>query len=222
MVTQYLKHFTAVKNDGHGGPVVRTLRFHCREAQVQSLVGELRSCKWHGKAKKERNHGHVLQYRKLPQSYSLSKRAAAKRRFWEDVTRSSTSVLGFPLEKLYGFITYSNVLSIDYKIKSSMYLLILLKLTCLYTYKCLLIVGFLGGSDGKDSPAMQDPWVGKIPWRRKWQPTPVIFPGEFHGQRNLAGYSPWGCKESGMTGQLSVTHYQIFKKQIAQMLCTSF
>ena len=39
---------------------------------------------------------------------------------------------------------------------------------------------------------------------------------------DLAGYSPWGCKESGMTGQLSVTHYQIFKKQIAQMLCTSF
>ena len=34
-----------------------------------------------------------------------------------------------------------------------------------------------------------DPWVGKIPWRRKWQPTPVFFPGEFHGQRSLAGYN---------------------------------
>ena len=44
--------------------------------------------------------------------------------------------------------------------------------------------------------AMQDPWVGKIPWRRKWQPTPVILPGEFHGQRSLAGYSPWCHKES--------------------------
>ena len=42
--------------------------------------------------------------------------------------------------------------------------------------------------------------------RRKWQPTPVILPGEFHGQRSLAGYSPWGCKESGMTEQLSLTH----------------
>ena len=51
-----------------------------------------------------------------------------------------------------------------------------------------LIVGFPGGSDGKDSPAMQDPWVGKIPWRRRWQPTPVILAGEFHGQRSLAGY----------------------------------
>ena len=41
-----------------------------------------------------------------------------------------------------------------------------------------------------------DPWVGKIPWRRKWQPTPVCLPGKFHGQRSLAGYSPLGCKES--------------------------
>ena len=36
-----------------------------------------------------------------------------------------------------------------------------------------------------------DPWVGNIPWRRKWQPTPVL-PGESHGQRSLADYSPWG------------------------------
>ena len=36
-----------------------------------------------------------------------------------------------------------------------------------------------------------DPWVGKIPWRRKWLPTPAFLPGEFHGQRSLAGYSPW-------------------------------
>ena len=38
------------------------------------------------------------------------------------------------------------------------------------------------------------PWVWKIPWRRKWQPTPVFLPGEFHGQRSLAGYSPWGSQ----------------------------
>ena len=37
-----------------------------------------------------------------------------------------------------------------------------------------------------------DPWVGKIPWRRKWQPTPILLPGESHGQRSLAGYIPWG------------------------------
>ena len=36
-----------------------------------------------------------------------------------------------------------------------------------------------------------DPWVGKTPWRREWQPTPVFLPGESHGQRSLRGYSPW-------------------------------
>ena len=44
-----------------------------------------------------------------------------------------------------------------------------------------------------------DPWVGKIPWRRAWQPTPVFLPQESYGQRSLAGYSPWGHKESYMT-----------------------
>ena len=44
-----------------------------------------------------------------------------------------------------------------------------------------------------------NPWVGKIPWRRTWQPTPVFLPGESHGQRSLAGYGPWGCKESDTT-----------------------
>ena len=39
-----------------------------------------------------------------------------------------------------------------------------------------------------------DPWVGKIPGRRKWHPIPVFLPGESHGQSSLAGYSPWGCK----------------------------
>ena len=43
------------------------------------------------------------------------------------------------------------------------------------------------------------PWVGKIPWRRKWQPTPVFFPGKSHRQRNLVDYSLWGCKESDTT-----------------------
>ena len=43
-----------------------------------------------------------------------------------------------------------------------------------------------------------NPWVGKIPWGRKWHCTLVFLP-ELHGQRNLAGYSPWGLKESDMT-----------------------
>ena len=51
-----------------------------------------------------------------------------------------------------------------------------------------------------------DPWVRKIPWRRAWQPTPVFFPGESHGQRSLVGYSPWGCKESDTTEVTECVH----------------
>ena len=55
----------------------------------------------------------------------------------------------------------------------------------------------------KNPPAMQaygfDPWVGKIPWRREWLPTPVFLPGVFHKQRNLVGSSPWVHKESDST-----------------------
>ena len=44
-----------------------------------------------------------------------------------------------------------------------------------------------------------EPWVWKIPWRRKWQPTPVFLPGKSHWQRSLVGYSPWGCKSLDTT-----------------------
>ena len=47
-----------------------------------------------------------------------------------------------------------------------------------------------------------DPWVGKIPRRRKWQPTPVFLPEKSHGKRILVGYSPWGLKESDATERL--------------------
>ena len=63
--------------------------------------------------------------------------------------------------------------------------------------------GFPDGSVEKNQSARQEtqviPWVGKIPWRRKLQLTPVFLPGKFHGQRSLVGYSPWGCKESDTT-----------------------
>ena len=48
-----------------------------------------------------------------------------------------------------------------------------------------------------------DPWVRKIPWKRKWQPTLVFLPGEFHGQRSLVGYNPWDLKESNTTKLLN-------------------
>ena len=44
-----------------------------------------------------------------------------------------------------------------------------------------------------------DPWIGKILWRRKWQPAPILLPGKSHGRRSLAGYTPRVLKESAMT-----------------------
>ena len=55
-----------------------------------------------------------------------------------------------------------------------------------------------------------DLWVGKIPWRRKWRPTPGFLPRKSQGQRSLAGYSPWSRKKSDTTEQLALslsTHY---------------
>ena len=55
------------------------------------------------------------------------------------------------------------------------------------------------------------PWVGKIPWRRKWQPTPVFLPGESHGQWSLAGYTLWGRKESDVTEVTYHAHSVVVK-----------
>ena len=63
--------------------------------------------------------------------------------------------------------------------------------------------GYPGSSVGKESVCTPgDPGLvpgGEIPWRRKWQPTLVFLSGKPHGQRSLAGYSPWRCKESDLT-----------------------
>ena len=76
----------------------------------------------------------------------------------------------------------------------------------------LYLWGFAGGASGKESVCQCrrcrrcefDPWVRKIPWRRKWQPTPVFLPGESHGQRSLVGYGLWGGKELDTTERLSI------------------
>ena len=67
--------------------------------------------------------------------------------------------------------------------------------------------GFPGGASGKEPTCSCrrlkrlgfDPWVEKIPWSMKWQSTPVFLLGKPHGQRSLAGNSPWGRKQSDMT-----------------------
>ena len=76
------------------------------------------------------------------------------------------------------------------------------------SYGWIIFHFFPGGWDSKEyayncgRPGFH-PWFQKIPWRRAWQPTPVFLPGEFHGQRNLVGYSPWGHKELDTTEQLT-------------------
>ena len=70
----------------------------------------------------------------------------------------------------------------------------------IYIHTHIYIYGFPG-----KEPACQgrrckfDPWVGKIPWRREWQLTPVFLPGESHGWRSLVGYYPWSRKELDTT-----------------------
>ena len=73
------------------------------------------------------------------------------------------------------------------------------------------MMGFPGDSSGKEAACQCrrhkrhrfDPWVGKIPWRREWQLTPVFLPGEFHVQRSLTDYSPLSHKELDTTEWLS-------------------
>ena len=82
-----------------------------------------------------------------------------------------------------------------------------LHLLCLL--HCQMVSDFSDGSEGKvclqrRGPGF-DPWVGKTPWRRKWQPTPVFLPEKSYGWRSLAGFSLWGYKESDMTGWLHFT-----------------
>ena len=78
--------------------------------------------------------------------------------------------------------------------------------------KLFTSLGFPGSSVSKESSLQCripgfDPWVGKIVWRRKWQTTAVFLPGEFHGQRSLVGYSPWGHKSQTQLSDPTTHHH---------------
>ena len=93
----------------------------------------------------------------------------------------------------------------------------ILLLSCHLKFGCMiavcLITDFPGSTLGKESTCKCKrlkkfrfcSWDGKIPWSRKWHPTPVFLPGKFNGHRSLMGYSLWGCVESDMTEWLN-TH----------------
>ena len=85
------------------------------------------------------------------------------------------------------------------KNKKTLVITVVIMVSFKYTHK--FFEGFPSGLVVKNLSA--------IPWRRKWKPTPVFLPEKSHGQRSLAGYSPWGCKELDLTKQLS-TQAQIF------------
>ena len=83
------------------------------------------------------------------------------------------------------------------------------------TYICIFIVSLftsLVAQRVKRRPGF-NPWVRKIPWRRKWQPIPVFLPGESHGRRSLVGYSPLGRKESDMTERPHFLSFSIHNRQ---------
>ena len=87
----------------------------------------------------------------------------------------------------------------------------------------ICVLGFPGGSEVKASAWNEGdpgsiPELGRFPWRRKWQPTPVLLPGESHGGRNLVGYSPWGRKESDTTERLHF-HFHFGYYKIEQTCC---
>ena len=68
-------------------------------------------------------------------------------------------------------------------------------------------MGFTGSSDSKECTCnAADLGVGKVPWTRVWQFTPVFLPRESHGQRSLVGYGSWGRIESDTTEQLTYTY----------------
>ena len=78
----------------------------------------------------------------------------------------------------------------------------------------------------KNSPANRrhktsgfDPWVRMIPWRRKWQPTSVFWPGESQGQRSPEGYSPWGHIESDTTERLSMSTKFYIRDDFLSVFC---
>ena len=112
--------------------------------------------------------------------------------------RSESTLGNFKFVCFYSMVTKDNIKTVCHMD------------SCLDTIRFIVFVpgtlsmGFPSSSDGKASSYNAGdtgliPGLGILPCGRKCQPIPVFLPGEFHGQRNLAGYSPWGCKESDST-----------------------
>ena len=91
---------------------------------------------------------------------------------------------------------------------------------CPVGYEYVYTQGFPDGSVVKNLPANSgdsgSTWVGKIPWRRNWQPTPVFLPGKSHGQRSRVGYSPWVCKRpTQLSNWITPLHTHIHLSEVS-------
>ena len=107
---------------------------------------------------------------------------------------------------VFSLIHFSNGLpSSGYKAFISLVKFIL-SIVLFGNFPVALVIKNLPANAGDISRQGCDPWVVRIPWRRKWQPTSVFLPGESHGQRGLADYSPSGHKESEWLMGLSIQH----------------
>ena len=87
----------------------------------------------------------------------------------------------------------------SYKVKTKHWVPTSQRSILLNKFNLVISKGFPGGLDDRVCLKCRrhrfNPWVGKISWKKKWQPTPVVLPGEFQTQRSLTGYSPWDVTE---------------------------
>ena len=105
--------------------------------------------------------------------------------------------------------------AIKFSLLQNASILVCLTSLCIgHTNFCLVTLGLPRWHSGKESACQCrrhkrcgfNPWIGKIPCGRKWQPAPAFLPGKLHGQGSLPGYSPWGHKELNTTDRERNTH----------------
>ena len=106
------------------------------------------------------------------------------------------------------------ILGTSYKWNQTAFVCTYCILECIFNVNLIYILDFPGSTVVKNLPASAgrckrhgfNPWVGKIFWRKKWQPTLVFLPGKFYGQRNLVGYSLWGHRELDTSEHTCIQH----------------
>ena len=124
----------------------------------------------------------------------MTLRQACYKMFWDDIKRSCNDHFSLLLKfgSIYNTFQFLIIFSFT-KLKAFQSILTWNETVNIHCLQCRR----------HERPGF-NPWVRKISWRRKWQPTPVFFPGESHGLRSLPGYSAKGRKELDMTERLNM------------------